>query len=301
MKKENNIEKINEKRIEIYNSNEYKIGSMIVKMKNLLKKLQILKLFKLIVRHNKIEKLSLQNTNEYGIIKKNNDNFLQKKIVVYTCITGNYDNIIEPLFISNNIDYIMFTDNKEKITSSWQIKNLCGYKELKKMNQIEKNRFIKMNPGFFFEKKYDYSIYIDGNIEVVSDIRKLINCVNYDYGIAMHKHRNRNDIYKEFEVCKLLRKGNIQQMSKQIVSYKKNGFPKNYGMLEANVIVVDLNNKKAKLIMKQWWDEFRKSKSERDQISLIYILWKNKISVNNIATLGSDVYKNSIFYIESHK
>ena len=295
------IEKINKKRIELYNSEEYKIGSMIIKMKKLLKSLNLIEMFKLVRRHHKIKKLSSFPTEEYEMRIENKDKISNKKIVVYTCITGNYDNIIEPLFTSNNIDYIIFTDKQVNDKSIWKLKKTEDYNELAHMNYVEMNRFIKLNPYFLFEKQYDYSIYIDGNIGIVSDIRRLLNCINPKYGIAMHKHRNRNDIYKEVEVCKLLGKGNSKKMEQQINNYRKDNFPKSYGMLEANVIVADLKNNTGKKIMIEWWKEFEESKSERDQLSLIYVLWKNKISVDSIATLGSDVYKNPIFYIESHK
>ena len=35
------------------------------------------------------------------------------KICVYTCITGNYDNLIEINNIEEGIDYICYTNNKE--------------------------------------------------------------------------------------------------------------------------------------------------------------------------------------------
>ena len=117
----------------------------------------------------------------------------------------------------------------------------------------------------------------------------------------MHKHRNRDDIYAEYKVCKLLKKGNINQMKKQINCYKDNGFPKKYGMLEANVIVCNLKNNFGKKIMNEWWEEFKLRNSGRDQISLIFILWKNKIKVNEISNLGYDVYNNPIFWIYEHK
>lgn len=302
MKTDDYIEIINNKRIEIYNSKEYKIGVQILKIKKMILKMQFAKLIYLIVRHKKIKKLSISNP-KYGMIKKNNDDISSKKIVIYTCITGNYDSIIEPYFKADNVDYILFTDkNMNNINETeWIIKKIDSYKILEGMTMVEKNRFIKMNPYFLFQDNYDYAIYIDGNIGVVSDIRKLINSVDDKYGISMHKHRNRDDIYAEYKVCKLLKKGNINQMKKQINCYKDNGFPKKYGMLEANVIVCNLKNNFGKKIMNEWWEEFKLRNSGRDQISLIFILWKNKIKVNEISNLGYDVYNNPIFWIYEHK
>ena len=37
------------------------------------------------------------------------------KICVYTCITGDYDNLIQHTYIDKDYDYICFTDNQKLI------------------------------------------------------------------------------------------------------------------------------------------------------------------------------------------
>ena len=298
---ENNIEYINKKRIELLNSEEYNAGKKIVQIKKMIKNFNFIQLIKRINRSLKIQKLSISNNEDYESIIMNNIDIKKKKIVVYSCITVNYDNVLEPLHISDNVDYILYTDDMEKSSKIWKKENINNIYDIKDMTLSEKNRYIKLNPFKLFKEKYDYAIYIDGNIQVVSDIRILINCINDNYGISMHKHRNRNDIYKEYKVCKLLNKGNKKNLDKQISIYKEKKFPKEYGMLECNVIAVDLSNIKAEKIVENWYNEFNNKKSGRDQISLPYVLWKNNINIKSIATMGSDVYKNPIFYINIHK
>lgn len=297
----NEIEYINNLRIDIVNSEEYNNGRRIKLLCELLKGFHFIKIVKILIRYLKIKKLSYHNKKQYTSIKCNNVNYTNKRIVIYSCITGNYDKCLTPLFHADNIEYVLFTDNPNIKTDYWKIVDINNMKKLEKLSLAEKNRYIKMNPYSLFENKYDYAIYIDGNIQVVSEIRKLINCINDHYGISMHEHRNRNDIYNEYKVCKLLNKGNKEYLEKQIAHYKRKKFPKNYGMLEANVFAVDLKNQSAKVIMSDWYKEFENSKSGRDQISLPYILWHNHIEIKDIATMGSDVYRNPIFYINSHE
>ena len=52
-------------------------------------------------------------------------------------------------------------------------------------------------------------------------------------------------------------------------------------------------------LMEQWWGEFVKY-CKRDQISFPYVMFKNGLSMNDIVTLGSNVYKNPSFRITTH-
>ena len=302
MKLNEDIETINKKRLELINSDEYNIGRRIIIFKKMLKKFKLIELFNEIKKHYKISKLSYSNLKQYEFIKQRNIQYEEKKIVIYTCITGNYDILKDNYFEADNVEYILFTDNQNLDTGNnkWKISNISNIKELRDMSLTEKNRYIKLHPYELFKDKYDYAIYIDGNIQVISDLRKLINGISNKYGIAMHNHRNRIDIYKEYKVCKILKKGNLNNLKKQIQYYKNDKFPKNYGMLEANVIYIDLKNEIGNSIMNTWWEEFLLRKSGRDQIALPYVLWKKKIDIHSIATLGSNVYKNPIFFINGH-
>ena len=43
------------------------------------------------------------------------------KICVYTCITGDYDNLIEIKNKEKNIDYYCFTNNKSIKSNTWNV------------------------------------------------------------------------------------------------------------------------------------------------------------------------------------
>ena len=157
-----------------------------------------------------------------------------------------------------------------------------------------------MHPHELFEDKYDYSIYVDGNILCVSDVSSFVNEINNKIGIAMHKHCCRNCIYDEAKILKIVKKGNLKKLDEQIQKYKNKRFPEKYGLLEANVIVTDLNNNYAKKIYNDWWEEFASTKSNRDQISLPYILWNNNVEIDKVGTLGNNVYDNPKIQKKDH-
>ena len=44
-----------------------------------------------------------------------------EKICVYTCITGNYDNLKDVIVKEKGVDYVCFTNNREITSSTWKI------------------------------------------------------------------------------------------------------------------------------------------------------------------------------------
>ena len=297
------IECLNVEKKELLNSREYKIGNNILKTVEYLKKLNFNAIYNKFLNRKKEKKdrKYLYNTkiDNYEMPKGINKSIENKKIVVYTCITGNYDNAIRPLYQNNNVDYIIYTNNDNLQYDGWKRKEI-NKDILKLNNNLLINRYIKMHPFELFEKEYDYSIYIDGNIRSVSDLSQLINFINIKTGLALHRHHTRDCIYMEEKACELYKKGNKEKLRKQVEKYKKDGFPENYGMLECNIIVTDLKNNNALRIFDDWWSEFLNSNSGRDQLSLPYVLWKKGIKVEDIGNLGFDVNKNNKIEIKKH-
>ena len=288
------IEKLSIEYKKILNSEEYILGSKIKNYKEMLKKGQFGKIFKKLLfnsnRHNKTLKTALE-TNNYSSY------FVDKKIVVYTSIFGRYDSIIEPLFKPDNIEYVIITDQDIPNDSIWN-KIELDESILKNKNNIEKNRFCKMFPERFF-KEYDYSIYVDGNVFITSDLSPLIETLDI-FPISMHRHKNRTCVYQEIEACIEKGKENRDALLRHRELLENNKVPENNGLLEATVIARKHNDELCKKIMNEWWNEFTLY-SKRDQISLIDVLWKNNISIDKVATMGNNTFLNSLFIIIPHK
>lgn len=292
------IEQLNLENINLKNSKEYLTGKKIIRIKESIRKFHIIALAKKMIANKKISKYNAheQLDNNYTVNVPNNEKL--PKIAVYTCITGNYDKeILEPFLQPSNIDYFLYTDNRETKSVNWEIRELP--EKVEEYNNILKNRYLKMHPQELFPE-YDYSIYIDGNVEVMSDLTDLVYSLNEKTGISMHRHQFRNCIYNEIEVCKIKKKGNYEKMKKQVERYKKEGFPSGFGMLEATIIVTDLKNKNAKVILDSWWNEFTSSESLRDQIALQYVIWKNNFRIEDFGSLGNNLYKNPKFRVNIH-
>ena len=234
----------------------------------------------------------------YGHIRKKTDYFSNNRVAIYTAIYGSYDKIFEPKCLPDNCDYYIFTDD-DKIArnTAWKKKSVT-LKNFEKYTNSEKNRFLKMHPHLLFPD-YDYSIYIDGNIEVMTDFTEFIQDFN-KFGIKLHKHFSRHCVYKEIDECILQNKIPIEQLEQYRKKLLNENFPRNIGLLEAPIICRQHNNKNCIKLMNLWWNEYSHN-IRRDQIALAYILYKEQIDIEKLGELGEDIHADYSFIQHSHK
>lgn len=298
------LETLNIEYKRVVNSKYYKLGKILFEPRLWIKKInEIIKYqFKTKKIINEINEKYVQvDCNEYC---KEEDCKLfltpsKEKIVIYTCITGGYDHIEEPLFKSELISYVIFTDDPDLKAKGWE-KRLINRSQFENTDFTMINRYIKLHPHEFFLNEYRYAIYIDGNIRVISDLSPYIRKCNSKTGIAMHRHVQRICAYKEAAVCILLGKGNTEMIRKLVERYKKEGFPSNYGLCEATIIVSDLYNSTTRDVLLNWWDELLKSNTKRDQLCLPYVLWKMNLLIDDIGNIGDNLYLNPKITIKIH-
>ena len=225
------------------------------------------------------------------------DYITNHRIAVYTSMFGAYDRLKEPIIKPDNIDYYIITDQKISLNSLWKRIDPDKVIPSEITSPIERNRYTKMLPHKIFTD-YDYSIYIDGNVFVTSDISILIKSLD-DFPIAMHRHKNRNCVYEEIKACIAKGKDNTDRLKRHQELLLKNGVPHNNGLLEATVIARKHFDEQCIVLMENWWDEFLEY-SKRDQISLIDCLWKSNIDINMVAQLGNNILDNNNFVIIPH-
>lgn len=228
--------------------------------------------------------------NQNYICNKNQNN----KKVVYTCMTGNYDNVQLQQYLDPSFDYICFTDNKELIElgnfGAWQIRPLY-FSELN--NQLN-NRWHKTHPHTLFPE-YDESIYIDSNICLLNNyVYEQIKAKNSK--LCIPRHYKNDCVYEEAKFAVKHKKLSKADCTKIIEYLQKNNFPKHYGLNENNIIYRQHKDSQIILIMEEWWN-FIKDYCKRDQLSLPYVLWKNnikplEISIDNVR-IRSDIARLS--------
>ena len=229
------------------------------------------------------------------------------KIAIYTSIFGGYDDLIDEQYQMDGVDYICFTDRGLE-SKTWKV-----IKSTPIYNDPNRNaKKYKILPHRYL-KDYDYSIWIDGNIKVISDIRALCNGDSYKVYDHMQVFDKRNCIYDEAQAILNFGKINSERTPErgiknwkdnpklivdQMNRYISEGYPKNNGLATNPIIVRNHNDSDVIAVMEDWWSEI-KYNSKRDQLSFNYIVWKNQF---NFVYLQGDSRNNEYFVsVGKHK
>jgi hypothetical protein len=217
--------------------------------------------------------------------------YRNNKKVIYTCLIGGYDKLIDHKYINPDWDYICFTDDlsiKNKNNSSWKVKPLI----FNKLDDVRNQRWHKINAHLILSE-YEESLYLDTNIEILNDgifedIEKVKSQKNIK--ISLGYHFERDNLFDEFIECKKLGKDNIDILNEQEKKIRESGFSGKFGVFfENNIIYRRHNDKDVVKIMNEWW-WWIKNYSRRDQLSLTYVLWKNNY---RILPLNKKTYRES--------
>lgn len=217
--------------------------------------------------------------------------------VIYTCLTGKYDSLKDPDYVKQDWDYICFTDDlKQSDYKIWNLKQI----PFKSKSKIVLSRFPKINPHLVLPE-YEYSIYHDSNINVVNSYiyDRAEELINQNVAISIPRHPYRKCIYDEAETC--IREGrSLKKPVIKLTAYlKSQHFPEAYGLFENNFIFREHKKENIKLLSNAWWDLFYHY-AKRDQLSLVFLLWKFQISCMPFFKNGSNVRNHYSIKYYSH-
>lgn len=216
--------------------------------------------------------------------------------VIYTCLVGGYDRLLQPVVVDRSFDYICFSnDFCERQVGVWIIRKIPAIKD---SNNVRLSRYPKLMPHKMLEN-YDVSIYIDANIQIVSKaFYATVNLrINEGHLICQVPHPFRDCIYEDIRMVYRLRRGvSLMEARRQYTHLKENYFPSHYGLFENNIILRRHNNKEVIRISEEWWNEYMHY-TQRDQFSLMYVYWKQNYmpsylfdSEHNVRNTDSIVY-----------
>lgn len=219
-------------------------------------------------------------------------NAKNKKYVVYTCIVGDYDPLVEPQYVSEECDYYFLSDKRPETSKVFQWIDINDIVPDIVSDNFRKNRFCKLLVNRIFPE-YKYSVYVDGNIQIIGDIRKYADRIGKS-GIAAHKLATMDDLYEHAFHCIASVFDKKELIMKEVGDYYHEGMPRHFGMFECGVLVRDNHNMICQKLMDDWWNEVY-NRSYRDQLSFTYCLWKNGLEIADVGILGNDYRKNSDF------
>lgn len=221
------------------------------------------------------------------------------KFVIYTVITGGYEDVLQPLSVDDRFDYILFTDKvKSETEGAWVVRQIP---EDLNLDHIRLSRYPKSHPVSMLHE-YSASLYIDANIQIKDDwiYSRFIELVeeNVCYAGIKLVVTGRDCIYDHtFDMC-LAHVEHDYVAIKQCKELYKRNFPRHFGLNENNMIF-RMHTDPIKKLDEEWW-HWITHYSRRDQFSFMYCLWKNNIPINYILPEGEDSRNSSHFNFKVH-
>ncbi|GAB3218738.1 DUF616 domain-containing protein [Algoriphagus aestuariicola] len=221
------------------------------------------------------------------------DEVRKGRLVVYIALFGDYDRLIDPIGKFDRVDFVCFTDQVDLKSDIWQIRQVCNTE----LSSLELNRMYKFFPHRFLGE-YEISFYVDSNIRIKNAANRLFRqLIDSNYTFALPDHFGRRCVYDEANVIILSRKGNEEVVNSQMKGYEAEGFPVGFGLTENNLLFRRHTDPKVIKTMELWWEEFQ-NKSKRDQLSLMYVLWKSGL---DFTTGVFSSRRSPYFSMEPHK
>lgn len=222
-----------------------------------------------------------------------------KSYVIYTVITGGYEDILQPLVIDDRFDYILFTDSARSYNiGAWNVRPIHVDESLDK---IRLSRYPKSHPVSLLSE-YEASLYIDANIQIKDNwiYSRFIELVEnkIEYAGVKLVVTGRDCIYDHaFDMCVMGVEHDYTGIKQCNELYRRN-FPSHFGLNENNIIF-RMHTAAIEKVDNDWW-YWITNYSRRDQFSYMYCLWNNKIPIKYILPEGEDARNSSHFNFVVH-
>jgi len=201
-------------------------------------------------------------------------------ITVFTAIFGNYEIPRTPK-IYPNIRYVLFSDRKYNI-NGWEVRVVPTIGSPAKASRHYKILSTKYLPDA------EITVWHGGWLRLINDPMIAVNYLNR-HDIAMEPHLERKCTYQEARACISMGKANKDIANKQMAFYRKDGFPANYGLTSA-FLIVRKNTDRIRQLEELWWEQVEKF-TNRDQLSLMYCMWKLGLDYDRIPIGPNGLYR----------
>lgn len=201
-----------------------------------------------------------------------------EKLVIYTGLFNDYDNLIIPIIKHKNIKYICFTNNIKLKSKEWEI---IFINEKGSGNFL--NRKVKMLPHIYL-KNYKKSIYIDANVLLVCDPNKLYSyLLKYDF--IVFEHPNKSTFLDELNV-NFYNKNINDEIYQKLLRIHSNYIFFNLSSTKSiptnRILVRNHLNKELIDLMENWWYDYSSLNINRDQLILPYLINRYSFQVKII-------------------
>jgi GT2 family glycosyltransferase len=218
----------------------------------------------------------------------------KENIVVYTAITGGYDNLKEQTPTARkDIKFIAFTD-ETIVSKTWTTNKASTHSKDSNRNA----KIHKIMPHKFFPD-HEYSLWMDGSVHIIFPfgVNRLAEIYLSENDLAIFRHPERHCLYQEANICINRRLDDSDIIHNQVQRYTKEGYPSNAGLVEATIILRRHSPEVIKF-NEAWWEEIQNG-SKRDQISFNYVA--RKLGLKWKFFPGDLRNPNTLFRVDNHK
>lgn len=223
---------------------------------------------------------------------------MKNRKVIYTCLVGGYDDLLQPVCIAADFDYICFSNNLHKDrVGVWEIRKIPFVEG----SQSRLSRYPKLLPHEVLPD-YEYSVYMDANIQIMRPefYEAVNNSIQSGCLIAQVRHvlPPIDCAYDEIGYAYKLNRVSLWQAWRQSRYLHRQKFPRHYGLFENNLIFRSHLNEKVMRMSEQWWKEYNRY-APRDQFSLMYVYWRNSYMPETLFEEG--VCTRNCLWLSYHK
>jgi len=232
------------------------------------------------------------NLNKTDPVKK-----LNKKIAVYTAITGGYENLVKPLVIDPDIDYFVLTDTPELFNPDWATVIECPYKA---HTPVRTARYIKTHPHFWFAD-YDYAIWIDANVLPAASLKNIVHLIDQSpYHAGFIEHPLRYNFMEEGNELIKFGLDNTALIEEQMIRYGRFAKIFKQELIETNLFICRPKLQVTKDFLNAWWRELN-NYSHRDQLSINFALMQSDLKWMSLFEDNISLRDHPDFFLLEHE
>ena len=216
-----------------------------------------------------------------------------KKICVYTCITGDYDDLYDVAVQDDAVDFICYTNNKKIKSNTWKV----IYVDNEGLNDHQLSRKIKMLGTDYIKDNYDISVWQDASVSWRKKPSQFVKEYLKEEPFSSFAHGFRDCMYEEAREVVRARKESREKVMEVLDFFEREKFPHHYGLYEMTVFIKRHNDPSVIKTMDLWFKTYLKY-SKRDQLSFMYSAWKTGLKIHKIDLA---VWNNEWVKTHNHK
>ena len=156
-----------------------------------------------------------------------------------------------------------------------------------------------MHPHLLFPN-HRYSLYVDGNCRLLTDMYPYVGMLN-GRSIGIYRYPLSDCFYSNSSFLESLGLVDPELNKAQIEYYRSKGFPEHFGYFECGLILRDHHRDLCKAVMETWWEQYL-TFAKRDQQGIMFSLFINGLTKNDVSELGPNVRKTErVTFIEHNR